>query len=207
MRVNVHCNKNFLLTSCVLFFFFSFFHTDLYYFCGSSRGEQTDELTNSKMQVMKNNSMNNNSIPTSRSFTFADEDEAKDEINQIPAVVTPSKSRTGPVSPTSSDDNALSPSSLAYSIDSGSPVKKLQTIPTNNNAALLQTPPTASHSRVMLTPTKNISPSGMDDVHPLANMNTATINKTPILKEVDDKHPSLFANTVQINKHKISPEM
>jgi len=152
--------------------------------------------------------VNNSSIPTSRSFTFADEDETKDEINQSSAVVTPSKSRSGPVSPTSSD-NALSPSSLAYSLDSASPVKKLQTIPTNN-AALLQTPPTASHSRVMLTPTKiNISPSGMDDVHPLATMNTAaTINKTPIqLKEVDDKHPSLFANTVQINKHKISPEM
>ena len=126
-------------------------------------------------------------------------------------VVTPSKSRTGPVSPTLSDDNALPPSSLAYSIDSASPVKKvLQPMPPNN-AALLQTPPTASHSRVMLTPTKiNMSPSGMDDVHPLATMNTATTkNKTPIqLKgEVDDKHPSLFANTVQINKHKISPEM
>ena len=154
------------------------------------------------MQVMNNNSTNNNSIPTSRSFTFADEDETKDEINQSSAVVTPSKSRTGPVSPTSSDDNALSPSSLAYSLDSASPVKKSQTM-LPNNAALLQTPPTASHSRVMLTPTKiKISPSGMDDVHPLA-----TIDKTPILKEVDDKHPSLFANTVQINKHKISPEL
>ena len=152
------------------------------------------------MQVVNNGV---NSIPASRSFTFADEDET-DEM-----VVTPSKNRTGPVSPTLSDDNALSPSSLAYSLDSASPVKKLSTIPTNNNA-LLQTPPTASHSRVMLTPTKiNISPSGMDDVHPLATMNTATtINKTPIIKgEVDDKHPSLFANTVQINKHKISPEL
>ena len=151
---------------------------------------------------MNNNSINNSSIPTSRSFTFADEDET-DEM-----VVTPSKSKTGPVSPTSSsDDNALSPSSLAYSLDSASPVKKLQTIPPNNST-LLQTPPTASH---LLTPTKiNISPSGMDDVHPLATMSTAaTISKTPIQQKavVDDKHPSLFANTVQINKHKISPEM
>lgn len=172
------------------------------------------------MQVMSNNI--NNSIPitaqASRSFTFADEDET-DEINKnastsansaAAVAVTPSKSRTGPVSPTSSND-ALSPSSsLAYSLDSGSPVKKLQTMPTNNNTALLQTPPTTSHSRVMLTPTKvTISSSGMDDVHPLATMNTTTINKTPIqLKDADDKqYPSLFANTVQINKHKISPEL
>jgi len=152
------------------------------------------------MQVMNNNSINNSSIPTSRSFTFADEDETKDEIDKNAIAVTPCKSKTAPVSPTtSSDDNALSPSSLAYSLDSASPVKKLQTMPPNST--LLQTPPA---SRVMLTPTKiKLSPSGMDDVHPLA-----TINKTPIQpKEVDDKHPSLFANTVQINKHKISPEL